>query len=106
MPVSFCMMQVRGTPIPGGSQGQEVGVYGVFVRKILFNSFVTVTVLERGERILSTYQPDISKSVKEVLREEGIALHTKANVGRVHGDQKEVVVTAQTDGRQKEIKAA
>lgn len=73
----------------------------------MFSRFgAKVTILERGERILSTYEPDISESVAEVFREEGITLHTKAKVSGVHGDQKEVVVTAQVDGRQRELKAA
>ena len=73
----------------------------------MFSRFgAKITILERGERILSSYEPEISETVTAVFREEGIALHTKAKVSRIHGDQKEVVVSAQVGGRQKEFKAA
>lgn len=42
----------------------------------------------------------------EVFSEEGIAVHTKAKVSRVHGDERQVVVTPQVGGRQRELKAA
>lgn len=73
----------------------------------MFSRFgAQVTLLHRGERILSSYEPEISSSVTEVLRDEGIGLFTKAKVSRVHGDGKEVVVTARMGGREKEFKAA
>jgi mercuric reductase len=73
----------------------------------MFSRFGTsVTILERGEQILSAYEPEIAHSVAEVFREEGIAIHTKTTVRRVHGDERHVVVTLQVDGRQKELKAA
>ena len=65
-----------------------------------------VTILERGERVLSGYEPEISESIAEVLREEGITLHTKTKVNAVTGDDKQVAVTAQVAGRQRELKAA
>jgi mercuric reductase len=73
----------------------------------MFSRFGTsVTILERGERILSAYEPEIAHSVAEVFRGEGIAIHTKATVSRVQGDERHVIVTLQVDGRQKELKAA
>lgn len=73
----------------------------------MFSRFGTsVTILERGEQILSAYEPEIAQSVGDVFREEGIALYTKTKVRRVHGDDREVVVTLEVDGRQKELRAA
>ncbi|MBL8055029.1 MAG: hypothetical protein A4S17_00035 [Proteobacteria bacterium HN_bin10] len=73
----------------------------------MFSRFGTsVTILARGARILTAYEPEIAQSVAEVFREEGIAIYTKATVSRVHGDERQVVVTLQVDGRQKELKAA
>mgnify|MGYP001617526256 CR=1 FL=1 len=73
----------------------------------MFSRFGTsVTILARGERILSAYEPEIAQSVTEVFREEGIAIHTKATVIRVHGDERQVAVTLQVDGRQMKLKAA
>ena len=73
----------------------------------MFARFGTrVTILARGERILSAYEPEIAQSVADVFREEGITVHTKAKVSRVRGDERQVVVTLQVDGRQQELKAA
>jgi mercuric reductase len=73
----------------------------------MFSRFgAKVTILERGERILPAYEPEISGSLTGAFREEGIALHTQARVSRVRGDQKQIVVVAQLGGRQKEFKAA
>jgi mercuric reductase len=85
--------------IGGGYIGLELGQ--------MFSRFgVKVTILERGERILSAYEPEISESVTEVFREEGITLHLKTKVNRVYGNENKVVLTAQIAGRQKEVKAA
>lgn len=73
----------------------------------MFSRFGTsVTILERGARILSPYEPEIAQSVTDVFREEGIAIYTKTKVSLVHGNEREVIVMVQVDGRQKELKAA
>jgi mercuric reductase len=97
-------MELRELPeslliIGGGYVALELGQ--------MFSRFgAKVTILERGERILSAYEPEISESVTEVFREEGITLHLKTKVKRVHGNENEVVLIAQIAGRQKELKAA
>lgn len=73
----------------------------------MFSRFGTkVTIVQRGERILSNYEPEISESVSEVFREEGIDIITNAKVSRVQGDEREVRLTFQVQGRQRELKAA
>jgi mercuric reductase len=73
----------------------------------MFSRFgAKVTILARGDRILSAYEPEISESVAAVFREEGITLHLKTKVNRVHGDDNEVVLASQIAGRQKELRAA
>lgn len=73
----------------------------------MFSRFGTsVTILERGARILAAYEPEIAQSVTEVFREEGIAIHTNSTVSRVQGDERQVVVTIEVNGRQKELTAA
>ena len=73
----------------------------------MFSRFGTeVTILERGERVLSAYEPEIAQSVMAVFREEGITLHTHASISQVQGDTKQVVVTASVNGRQRVLKAA
>lgn len=73
----------------------------------MFSRFgAEVTILERGERVLSAYEPEIAQSVMSVFREQGITLHTHASVSQVHGDTKQIVVTASINGRQRELRAA
>jgi mercuric reductase len=97
-------MELRKLPeslliIGGGYIALELGQ--------MFSRFgVKVTILERGERILSVYEPEISESVAAVFREEGITLHVKTKVNRVYGNDNDVVLTAQIAGRQKELNAA
>jgi mercuric reductase len=64
-----------------------------------------VTMLERGERLLSAYEPEISESVADVFRQEGITLYTQTKVNAVKGGDKQVVVAAQIAGRQRELNA-
>lgn len=72
----------------------------------MFARFGTsVTILARGARILTAYEPEIAQSVSEVFREEGIVIQTNTTVSRVQGDARHVVVTLQVDGRQMELKA-
>ncbi len=85
--------------IGGGYIAMELGQ--------MFARFGTeVTILERGERILAGSEPEISESVAESLRDEGIAVHTGAKIVRVQGDDAKVIVTAQAGGQQREFKAA
>lgn len=73
----------------------------------MFSRFgASVTILERGARILAAYEPEIAQSVTEMFREEGIAIHTNATVSRVQDDERHVVVTIEVNGRQKELTAA
>ena len=73
----------------------------------MFSRFGTkVTILQRSERILSNYEPEISESVTEALRGEGMGIVTNTKVSRVRGDEREVHITLQVQGRQRELRAA
>lgn len=72
----------------------------------MFARFGTqVMILERGERILSGSEPEISESVAASFRDEGIAIHTGAKTVRVQCVDAQVAVTADIGGRQREFKA-
>ncbi len=50
----------------------------------MFHRFGTrVTILERGQVILSSYEPEVSNAITFALRDEGIDLVTEASVERV-----------------------
>ena len=85
--------------IGGGYIALELG-------QMFSRSGTSVTLLERGERILSAYEPEIAQSVATVFREEGITIYTNTTVSRVYGDERQVVVMLQVEGRQKELKVA
>jgi mercuric reductase len=66
----------------------------------------TVTILERGERLLSAYEPEIGLALADILRGEGLDVQTQAHVTGVHRDGNEAVVTAQVDGGERQLRAA
>lgn len=73
----------------------------------MFSRFGTnVTIVERGPRLLARYEPEISDSVADVFREEGIQVLTDAQIHFVQGDAQQVTVTVELDGQQCELKAA
>ena len=65
-----------------------------------------VTILERGERLLSAYEPEIGLALGDILRAEGLDVRTGARVLRVRPDHAGVVVTAEIDGRAREVAVA
>jgi len=66
----------------------------------------TVTILERGERLLRGYKPEIGLALGDILRAEGLDVRTGARVIRVRADHGGVVVTAEVDGREHTFAAA
>ena len=72
----------------------------------MFHRFGTrVTVLERGRRVLPTYEPEIARALEAILREEGITLVTGARAAAVTQLGNEVSVTAIVQDQPREIRA-
>lgn len=65
-----------------------------------------VTLLERSQRILKEYEPEISLALTESLRDEGIRIVTQAQVRQVAGDAQTVHVITQVRGQQRQFQAA
>ena len=73
----------------------------------MFSRFGTkVTILERGERLLSTYEPEIGRALGTVLRDEGLDVRTGARVLQARPDRDGVVVMVEIDGRAHTFAAA
>jgi mercuric reductase len=73
----------------------------------MFSRFgIQVTVLERGERLLSAYEPEIGMALGEILGEEGLDVRTGARVTGVRRDGAGVVVTTEMDGQRREFSGA
>jgi len=93
---------LRGLPesitcIGGGYISLELGQ--------MFSRFGSqVTIVERGPRLLSRYEPEISHSFVEVLRNEGIQVLTNAHQ-TCASDARQVTMTVEAGGRQRDLKA-
>jgi mercuric reductase len=73
----------------------------------MFQRFGTrVTIVERSDRVLPGYEPEIGKTLAAILRDEGVTLVTDAAVPRVSQSRDNVVVTAAAGGRTREFRAA
>lgn len=68
--------------------------------------FCNESILERGERLLRGYEPEIGRALGDILRAEGLDVRTGARVIRVRADHGGVVVTAEIDGREHTFAAA
>jgi mercuric reductase len=65
-----------------------------------------VTILQRRERLLAGYEPEIGLALADILREEGLTIQTGARATRVRQDGDSVVVTADVQGQQREFRVA
>lgn len=65
-----------------------------------------VTILERSERLLRAYEPELGEALGDLLRDEGLTVQTTARVTRVRRDGEGVAVTADVRGREREFRAA
>jgi len=65
-----------------------------------------VTILERAGRILKDEEPEVSSTLTQLLRAEGLTILTRAAIVAVHGDERQVRVTAEVRGERQEITAA
>jgi mercuric reductase len=73
----------------------------------MFSRFGTaVTIVTRGERLLSAYEPEIGFALQNILAEEGIRIHTDARVSQVQPCGEGVEATAMVDGQEVQITAA
>lgn len=63
-----------------------------------------VTVIEKKEQILSREDPDISKTLTEILEKEGIRIYTGAAASSVKGAPP--ILTFNHEGREKQVKGS
>src|SRR5260370_41956490 len=68
---------------------------------------VEVTILERNEQLLAHgYEPGVGKTIGEVFEKEGIRFLTKVVVRSVRQDREEMIVSADVDGKARELRVA
>ncbi|MGH2375864.1 MAG: mercury(II) reductase [bacterium] len=72
----------------------------------MFQRFGTaVTILERSERVLPGYEPEVSFAVREILEDEGVKIITEVTVRYVSHDGASVTVVGETHGGEHRFKA-
>lgn len=72
----------------------------------MFGRFgTTVTLLQRSERILSGYEPEVSIAVHEALAGEGMDIRTGTTIRGVRRDDGGITVLAETGGREDSVHA-
>src|SRR5205807_6313439 len=82
------------------------GSYIALEIRQMFTRFGTeVTILERSERILKDYEPEISLALTGVLREERLRIVTSTTLQQVEGNANQVQVTAAVRGQQRHFQA-
>ena len=71
--------------IGGGAIGLEIG-------QAMSRFGVTVTVVELGERLVGPEEPEVSALITDILRREGMAVHTGVTIDRVEAAGTSVTV--------------
>jgi mercuric reductase len=73
----------------------------------MFHRFGTeVTLVQRSDQLLAHgYEPEVGQSIREVFEKEGIKVTTKASVRSVRQDGKDVIVSVETGGQPRELRA-
>ncbi len=78
----------------GGSIALELGQ--------MFARFGThVTLLTRGQTILTGYEPEIAEALTDVLQKEGLRMVTSAQVQRVERSDENITISVQQHGQQR-----
>lgn len=72
----------------------------------MFHRFGTaVTILERSERVLPGYEPEVSLAIREILEDEGVKIITEVLVRHVSHDGVAVTVLGDTHGGERRFTA-
>lgn len=66
---------------------------------------VQVTVLQRSASLIPDHEPELSQSIEGCLVEEGVVVHSGVHPTAVRRDGRGTVVTAVTNGKEKEYRA-
>ncbi len=64
-----------------------------------------VTILQRSPRLIPEHEPDIAAELADILRDEGIAIHTGVTLQNIRADGGEKIITAAVDGEVREFRA-
>jgi mercuric reductase len=73
----------------------------------MFNRFgAEVTIVQRSEQLLARgYEPEVGQVIGEVFEREGIKIIAKASVRSVRQDGKDLILSVETGGKRRELRA-
>ena len=66
---------------------------------------VKVTLLQRSDRILPNWEPEVSYYLEQYLKEEGINIITNVRIDKVSGSKGAVKIYFSANGKEQEVKA-
>ena len=81
------------------------GPLGLEFAQMFHHLGTKITVVERMERILPFEEPEISVELRRALEEEGISIHTSAEVKKVRKENGCKVVAVKVEGHEVEFKS-
>src|SRR5579875_712509 len=81
------------------------GYIGLELGQMFHRFGSAVTILQRGERLLPEYEPEVGATLAAILREEGLHLVLGARPRRVFEDREGVVVVAEQGGAEQHYRA-
>jgi mercuric reductase len=92
--------QPRSLIVVGG------GYIGLELGQMFHRLGTEVTILQRSERILAGYEPEVSIALHDALRDEGIDLRTNANITGIRAEDGGLTAVLGEDGRAGTVHAA
>lgn len=81
------------------------GYIGLELGQLFHNLGVEITLMQRGERLLKEYDPEISDAVTEMLTEQGINFITGATYEKVEESSGRKEITVTVEGEKKIVEA-
>lgn len=104
------LLEAEGASHLGELPGSLVVLGGGYVAVELAQMFARlgsrVTILQRSDRLLGGYEPELGDLLAEVLRGEGIDVLTNARIEGVTGDDREVALAVDLPDGRRTIRAA
>ncbi|HUF52966.1 MAG TPA: mercury(II) reductase [Dehalococcoidia bacterium] len=72
----------------------------------MFHRFGTsVTILERSEKVLKEYEPEVSSAIMEALTDEGVRIVSNSHATRIRKEGEGVLVVAEREGTEQGFRA-
>lgn len=81
------------------------GYIAMELGQMFHNLGVDVTLMQRGSRVLKSYEPEVSQAITQALTEQGVNIITNATVNRVEQNGRMKRVYVEVNGQEQVIEA-